>query len=761
MMKRLILAIAGGLCLFLSSTAAAQSTGAAGALAAEPAEWGALGRMVGKDLVCTCDPERIWLVRWAVPGEALRIVSRNAYGTSVVEFRTGTGNAGTADTYWVEVGEDGRLVPMVEGGKSGGVDLTPAKFGLPWTLQADGAVILDGGTERKPYRSRYRVIGDQVVLESTRAEDWKQLLEMREIGPGDTVARRLATALRQPTGVQVAATDAGVAPVPPDPVDAPTGVATAVPPADPLPDPSTVAAALRRVIEGMRAGQLPVDHVNERMLETQVPPAPATFGAVQAVRFVETAPNRSFKFDVVHALVDVQWQVWLEKSGDRIENISWKLVPRVAARASQIDDGLAIQAGRFDSTSRQAQIILAQTGDAIWGSDKYNVEEYRRNSDGNFYFADTRTNSVHGLKVVDPITVEVFTPGHPQLAPERFVRRYGTGEQHELQYGYFNYLPEKKGVNGLVIRLDGEQLTTATATYASDYRRQPDGSFHYFDANGRATHGLRIVNGRTVDIYELPGGRPSRLIRRGDAPADYIAQARSYSDRMARENDRLMAIREAELAEEEMAWEEEMAYEEAEASHTGANILEGFMRGLSEATATNRAMEQSMEAAAARGLVQGAREYQRRQAAEAYDEGYDDSYEDGYDDGYGATRDQGYDGGYNAGATTQGVTPVTPAAAERVCEVVTKRYSNRSLPKPSRAEAERYLGQLPSLCALGAKPTPGAAECTEDSEPVVTRDEKGIPRTSGHRTMYTCEAVMTCPAAEVCQSEEGGGGSRQ
>ena len=709
--------------------------------AAEPAAWGALGRMAGKDLVCTCDPERIWLVRWAVPGETLRVVMRNPYGTSVVEFRAGTGDGGTADTYWVEIREDGTLVPMLEGGKSGGVDLTPAKLDVPWTLQGDGALVMDSGTDRKPYRSRYRAVGDRIVLESTRAEDWKQLLEMREIGPGDTVSRGLATALRQPADVQVAAV---------------------VPPTEPLPDPSVVAAALRRVIEGIQSGQLPADHVTDRMLGMEVPPGPATFGAVQAVRFVEVAPDRSLRFDVAHALVDVQWQVWLEKSGDRIDNIGWKLVPREAAQATQ-GESLAIQAGRFDSTSRQAQIILAQTDGAIWGSAQYNVEEYRRHQDGNFYFADTRTNNVHGLKVVDPITVEVFTPGRPQIAPERFVRRYGTGEQLELEYGYFNYHPELPGVNGLVIRLDGDRLTTATATYASDYRRQPDGSFHYFDANGRATHGLRIVNGRTVDIYELPGTRPSRLVRRGDAPADYIAKARSYSDRMARENDRLMAIREAEMAEDEMAWEEEMAYEEAQASQTGANVLGAFMQGLYEATATNRAMEQSMEDAAARGLAQGALEYARRQAANGYDDSYDDGYDDGYNSGYGSDSnyDSGTDSGYGAGATTQGVIPATPAATAPACEVVTKRYSNRSLPKPSRAEAERYLGQLPSLCALDAEPTQGAAECTEDSEPVVTRDVQGITRTTGRRTMFTCSAVMTCPPAEVCQSEQGGGGSRQ
>ena len=101
------------------------------------------------------------------------------------------------------------------------------------------------------------------------------------------------------------------------------------------------------------------------------------------------------------------------------------------------------------------------------------------------------------------------------------------------------------------------------------------------------------------------------------------------------------------------------------------------------------------------------------------------------------------------------------SSAARECEVVTKTYTNRSLPKPSTAEAGSYIDQLPSMCAMGVEPVRGALACSEESEAVVVRDEKGIPRVTGRRTMYTCEAVMTCPPAEVCKSQPGGGGSVQ
>lgn len=49
------------------------------------------------------------------------------------------------------------------------------------------------------------------------------------------------------------------------------------------------------------------------------------------------------------------------------------------------------------------------------------------------------------------------------------------------------------------------------------------------------------------------------------------------------------------------------------ASGTGVgNVIGGFMKGFSEATAANEAMEQSMQNAANRGLAQGATEYARR-----------------------------------------------------------------------------------------------------------------------------------------------------
>lgn len=182
-----------------SSSGAVQAGGASPA--AVPAEdWGVLARFAGKDLVCTCDPKRIWLLRRDATSNALRIVARNEYGTNVTLFRLDADGRGVADMYWAETAEGGTLVPMLEGGKSGGADLTPAKFDLPWRLDADGAVVLNSGTERRPYRARYRIAGERLILETARATDWTLKMEMREIGASDVEAGRLAAALRQYVG---------------------------------------------------------------------------------------------------------------------------------------------------------------------------------------------------------------------------------------------------------------------------------------------------------------------------------------------------------------------------------------------------------------------------------------------------------------------------------------------------------------------------------------------------------------------------------
>ena len=109
-------------------------------------------------------------------------------------------------------------------------------------------------------------------------------------------------------------------------------------------------------------------------------------------------------------------------------------------------------------------------------------------------------------------------------------------------------------------------------------------------------------------------------------------------------------------------------------------------------------------------------------------------------------------------ATTQGGTSSMPAPAPAVkqCRTVTKTYSRRSLPKPSIAEAQDYIAKFPSSCHLGAQPSMGPADCSEDSEPIVTKDAQGIPRVTGRQTLYTCEVVLTCPASEVCEGESTG-----
>ena len=76
------------------------------------------------------------------------------------------------------------------------------------------------------------------------------------------------------------------------------------------------------------------------------------------------------------------------------------------------------------------------------------------------------------------------------------------------------------------------------------------------------------------------------------------------------------------------------------ASGTGvANAIGGFMKGFSEETAKNLAMEQSMQNAANRGLAQGAAEYARRNGGAASSSS-----------GSGAAGENSHDGGSGSGA---------------------------------------------------------------------------------------------------------------
>ena len=300
--------------------------------------------------------------------------------------------------------------------------------------------------------------------------------------------------------------------------------------------------------------------------------------------------------------------------------------PTEAAAARTIRDGI------FDSVNGRGWVgeaVMLQEGDSIWHHAHFNRYEYRRQPDGTFEYVDPKDGYRYVMRIVDPTTIESFSPDHPDNAPVRYVRRNGTGPQAtEIKFGYFKYIDPQWADQGLVLSLEGDTIHAATANTVAEYRRQPDGTFLAPPINGAPGYGLRILNKYTVEIFtpSKPELAPSRMIRRGDAPATYIADARRAGELIEQrhreaeaawyaEQDRL----DAEWLEEQAAIEEELAEQSVEPA-SGPNILQGFMKGLSEATAQNQAMERSMDEAIDRGIADGAAEYARRQADIAREE---------------------------------------------------------------------------------------------------------------------------------------------
>ena len=300
--------------------------------------------------------------------------------------------------------------------------------------------------------------------------------------------------------------------------------------------------------------------------------------------------------------------------------------PTEAAAARTIRDGI------FDSVNGRGWVgeaVMLQEGDSIWHHAHFNRYEYRRQPDGTFEYVDPKDGYRYVMRIVDPTTIESFSPDHPDNAPVRYVRRNGTGPQAtEIKFGYFKYIDPQWADQGLVLSLEGDTIHAATANTVAEYRRQLDGTFLAPPINGAPGYGLRILNKYTVEIFtpSKPELAPSRMIRRGDAPATYIADARRAGELIEQrhreaeaawyaEQDRL----DAEWLEEQAAIEEELAEQSVEPA-SGPNILQGFMKGLSEATAQNQAMERSMDEAIDRGIADGAAEYARRQAEIAREE---------------------------------------------------------------------------------------------------------------------------------------------
>lgn len=279
-----------------------------------------------------------------------------------------------------------------------------------------------------------------------------------------------------------------------------------------------------------------------------------------------------------------------------------------------------IQNGTFDpqgldgALSTMLVLALAQEGDRIRANFDSSRHEYRRVADGTFQKVG---ESTHGLRIIDAQTVELTGTANGGTS-RRYLRRHGAGAQpHELRYGTYSIVGQDPRTPLKVLRLAGNTINFAEPMGVSDFVRKADG--RYYDPSTNAT--LRIIDLYTVE-WAPPAGQPGNrlfLTRVGDARPDYVEVSRRKLDQwMAGYEASQAPVRAAEEAE----WQAHLdSVDNMTPNGTGvANVMDGFMRGLTEGTAKNHAMQQSMQDARDRGLAEGALEYTRREAERARQE---------------------------------------------------------------------------------------------------------------------------------------------
>jgi hypothetical protein len=607
-----------------SMIALAQS-GVASTVDAPAERWGVLDRFIGMDLVCDCDPKRVWLLRLDDSGTALRIVGSHEYGTTVVVFQHGVGGRGTAESYWAEKADDGTLVPLVKGGKVGGIDLTPAKFDMPWSVDADGALTLDGGTERKPYFTRYRIAGDRLILESSRGKEWKPLLEMREFGPADAEAQRLVTALRPYVGSAAARTVAE------EGARVPVGVALG---ASEQPTSSGDATIPTLEIGEEVGGMLANGH---RGIHGQnVPVAAYRFQGEKGQRICArvVSPDSYMHVYLTRSLepgTKPLYTSWLPDYTDLATPPPYR--PEWRHLANKQPDG-------FSATlpASGEYVVYAMAHEA---RQEFNpLQNFER-----LQYSRERPASVGGS-----YELKLWDADHPEPAsalPGQQARQHAHAGGpvwlgdigHMIGQPWIN---EQKGViytysvrNGMLVHA-ARSLETNRPVYewqlAPTGRRglyrtvaqdvsldvQCDGSWIVSGPGGEDVHYRYFDDGLT--------GPPSVSMTRTATPlfahrpstgARAVFDGRGLLVEVTDDSlDYAMGAIERRQREEAdyQAWQAELAAAESAAM---SNAMGAFVQGMSDATRSNQAMQQSMEDARDRGLAEGALEYARRQAEQA------------------------------------------------------------------------------------------------------------------------------------------------
>lgn len=84
------------------------------------------------------------------------------------------------------------------------------------------------------------------------------------------------------------------------------------------------------------------------------------------------------------------------------------------------------------------------------------------------------------------------------------------------------------------VKGEGDRLIVVEPNKRSEYVRQPDGTYHFWNPNTQTTYGLRVVNATTIEAFRPGSGAPgTRLGRTGGPGAPSVGPDRAVAERYA------------------------------------------------------------------------------------------------------------------------------------------------------------------------------------------------------------------------------------
>jgi hypothetical protein len=264
-------------------------------------------------------------------------------------------------------------------------------------------------------------------------------------------------------------------------------------------------------------------------------------------------------------------------------------------------------------TQDEVAMVISFEGPIMTVNGPYGRGKYHRQPDGRFLLSDGSEE----MRFLDGDTIEYVSTGRPESLPGLAIRAAPEMQMPQLAYGQYQRegFEDHPGVTVFEYRGDVLRLG-AHSSPVEDHVLRSDGKYH--SPHGSGTY-------RIIDMYTVERGPPAgyggpayptyRLVRVGDASPTFFGEESGkwnewFGEYKAADDARWAAAEEERLAlEQEQAEREE--WESQQASANAGGIMGAMLRGWTEATAKNEAMERSMSESANAAIARGTAQYAR------------------------------------------------------------------------------------------------------------------------------------------------------